>query len=332
MIVSAFGPEGQVWRDHRELSREIAVPGLSAQYPNVYCGADRVCQVTTGMGHANAAASIMALAFSRQFDLRKTYWLIAGIAGIDPKHGTVGSAAWARYLVSWGIQWELDAREKPASWPSGFTGINTRGPTEKPKLEYGTELFQLNEALVTRAFELSRGVKLADSDAAKLARAAYPPPASLPPSVIRCDTVSADTWWSGTKLGERAEAWTRLLTDGKGRYCTTQQEDNATFEAIKRATAAGLADDRRVAVLRTGSDFDRPAPGGSAVDNMLDYAQQGGFVPALQNLVRAGNPLVSEIVRKWRSGETMYQDNNSDPKNMTLERYDTALEADSISR
>ena len=121
------------------------------------------------------------LVFSHQFDLRKTYWLIAGIAGIDPKHGTVGSAAWARYLVSWGIQWELDAREKPKDWPCGFTGINTRGPTEKPPLDYGTEVFQLNEALVTRAFELSRGVKLADSDAAKLARAAYPPPASLPP-------------------------------------------------------------------------------------------------------------------------------------------------------
>ena len=95
-----------------------------------------------------------------------------------------------------------------------------------------------------------------------VARAAYPPPASLPPSVLLCDTVSADTWWSGTRLGERAEAWTRLLTDGKGRYCTTQQEDNATYEAFKRATAAGLADDSRVAVLRAGSDFDRPAPGG----------------------------------------------------------------------
>lgn len=299
MIVAAFGLEGQAWREQRELTRAITVPGLSPEYPEIYCGADRVCQVTLGMGHANAAASIMALAFSHQFDLRRTYWLVAGIAGINPKHGTLGSAAWARYLVAWGIQWELDAREKPASWPSGFTGINTRGPDEKPPLDYRTELFRLDEALVQRAYALSRGAKLADSDAAKLARAAYPPPASLPPSVLLCDTVSADTWWSGTRLGERAEAWTRLLTDGKGRYCTTQQEDNAVYEALKRATAAGLADVRRVAVLRAGSDFDRPAPGGSAVDNMLDYAQQGGFVPALQNLVRAGNPLVSEIVRSW---------------------------------
>ena len=299
MIVSMFGPEGQVWRDHRELGRAIAVPGLSPDYPEVHCGADKVCQVTLGMGHANAAASIMALAFSGQFDLTHTYWLIAGIAGINPKHGTVGSVAWARWLVEWGIQWELDAREKPRGWPSGYLGINTRGPDEKPPLDYRTEVFQLDGALQRRAYQLSRGAKLADSEAAKVARAAYPAPANQPPSVLTCDTMSGDTWFSGTKLGERAEAWTRILTDGKGRYCTTQQEDNAVYEALKRADAAGLVDTKRVADLRAGSDFDRPAPGGSDVDNLLDYQKQGGFVPALQNLVRAGTPLVNEIVKNW---------------------------------
>lgn len=299
MIVSMFGPEGQVWRDQRNLSQAITVPGLSPDYPEVHCGPDKVCQVTLGMGHANAAASIMALAFSKQFDLTHTYWLIAGIAGINPKHGTVGSVAWARWLVEWGIQWELDAREKPKSWPSGYLGINTRSPDEKPPLDYRTEVFQLDGALQRRAYQLSKSAKLADSDAAKVARAAYPAPANQPPSVLMCDTMSGDTWFSGTKLGERAEAWTRILTDGKGRYCTTQQEDNAVYEALKRADAAGLVDTKRVADLRAGSDFDRPAPGGSNVDNLLDYQQQGGFVPALQNLVRAGNPLVNDIVKNW---------------------------------
>lgn len=299
MIVSMFGPEGQVWRDARELGQTIAVPGLSPDDPQVHCGPDRVCQVTLGMGHANAAASIMALAFSKQFDLTHTYWLIAGIAGINPKHGTVGSVAWARWLVAFGIQWELDAREVPKSWPSGYLGINTRSPGEKPPLDYGAEVFQLDGALQRRAYALSKGARLADSPAAKLARAAYPAPANRPPSVLMCDTMSGDTWFSGTKLGERAEAWTRILTDGKGRYCTTQQEDNAVYEALKRADAAGLVDVRRVADLRAGSDFDRPAPGGSDVENLLDYQKQGGFVPALQNLVRAGTPLVNEIVKNW---------------------------------
>jgi purine nucleoside permease len=93
MIVSMFGPEGQVWLDNLGPWQTATVPGLSPDYPNVSCNRDDVCVMTTGMGHANAATSIMALAFSDLFDLRHTYFLVAGIAGIDPARGTLGSAA-----------------------------------------------------------------------------------------------------------------------------------------------------------------------------------------------------------------------------------------------
>jgi len=299
MIVSMFGPEGGAWLSKRELKQAIAVPGLLANYPDVHCGADGVCQVTIGMGYANASASIAALVYSKQFDLRQTYWLIAGIAGINPHQGTLGSATWARYLVDGGLQWELDAREAPRDWPTGYLGINAKNPGEKPQPDYGTELFQLSEPLLQRALALSKGVTLSDSPAAEKARAAYPAPANRPPSVLQCDTISSDTWVSGTRLGERSEAWTKLLTEDHGVQCTTQQEDNATFEILKRATAAHLADDRRVMVLRTGSDFDRPPPGGSDVENLLDYQGQGGFAPAIANLYLAGNPVIQEIVANW---------------------------------
>ena len=55
-------------------------------------------------------------------------------------------------------------------------------------------------------------------------------------------------------------------TDGKGTYCTTQQEDNATYEALRRGAAAGRLDLKRVAVLRTGANFDRPHPGQTDAD------------------------------------------------------------------
>jgi purine nucleoside permease len=95
MIISMFGPEGQVWLDRLGPWREISVDGLSPDYPTVHCNKQEVCVMTTGMGHTNAAASIMALTFSPRFDLRHTYFMVAGIAGIDPQQGTVGSAAWA---------------------------------------------------------------------------------------------------------------------------------------------------------------------------------------------------------------------------------------------
>lgn len=303
MIVSMFGSEGGVWLEHLPLTQAIPVPGLSPDYPAIHCSATGICLLTTGAGHANAAASVAALVYSRQFDLTKTYWLVAGIAGINPRDGTLGSAAWARYLVEWDLQWELDEREAPKSWPTGFTGINTTGPNQKPPLDYGTEVFQLNEALLQRAYSLSRTVVLADDPAAQKRRVLYPPPANQPPTVLQCDTLSGDTWWSGTDLGRRAEVWTKLLTDGKGNYCTTQQEDNATYEVLKRATAAGLADDQRVAVLRSGSDFDRSEPGGNDARNLLKYGEQGGFLIAIDNLYRAGNPLVQAIVAHWPDWE-----------------------------
>ena len=300
MIVSMFGPEGAVWLAHRDLGRAIAVPGLSPDYPAVHCGADGVCQVTTGMGYANAAATLAALLYSRQFDLRRTYWLVAGVAGIDPAAGTLGTATWARYLVDGGLQWELDARETPKDWPTGYLGINTRSPNEKPPLDYRSEVFKLNEPLLQRALALSRGVTLSDDPAARKARALYPAaPASQPPAVTQCDTVSSDTWFSGTRLSARAARWTKLLTDGQGSFCTSQQEDNAIYEVLQRATAAGLADDQRVAVLRSGSDFDRPPPGGSDAATLLNYQAEGGFTPAIANLYIAGNPLVEDIVTRW---------------------------------
>ncbi|CAB3764503.1 purine-nucleoside phosphorylase [Paraburkholderia humisilvae] len=300
MIISMFGPEGQVWLDRLGPWRTIPVAGLSPDYPAVQCNRQDVCVMTTGMGHANAAASTMALTFSSRFDLRHTYFMVAGIAGIDPQQGTVGSAAWADYLVDFGIQWEIDAREIPADWSTGYLGINTKSPTDQPPLDYRTEVFQLNPRLVDAAFALSHQVTLSDDAQAQAARAKFSyAPANRPPSVIRCDTLAGDTWWSGTALGERARQWTKIMTNGKGTYCTTQQEDNATYEALKRAAVDHRVDLQRVAVLRAGSDFDRPYAGQTSADNLLNYASQGGFTIALDNLFLAGNPLVQDIVSHW---------------------------------
>jgi purine nucleoside permease len=300
MIISMFGPEAQVWLDKLGPWKAIRVAGLSPDYPVVNCNRQEVCVMTTGMGHANAAASLMALTFSDRFDLRRTYFMIAGIAGIDPMQGTLGSAAWAKYLVDFGIQWELDAREKPDSWPSGYLGINTKSPADKPPLDYKTEVFRLNPDLADAAYALSKNVVMSDNPEAQAARARFSyAPANQPPKVILCDTLASDTWWSGKVIGERARDWTKLVTGGQGVYCTTQQEDNATYEALSRAAGVHRVDLKRVAALRSGSDFDRPHDGQSASDNLLNYAAQGGFAPAIDNLYRAGNPLVQEIATHW---------------------------------
>jgi purine nucleoside permease len=301
LIVNMFSFEAAPWLEALRPTQDIRVPGLSADYPAVRCNTGAACQVTTGMGHANAAASMMAVLYSGLFDLRKTYFVIAGIAGIDPARGTIGSAAWARYVVDSGIAHEIDARELPRGWHDGYFGVLTDSPDQVPRFDYRTEVFRLDEALLLRALALSSSVTLEDSKDVSEYRAHYAQgPANRPPTVIQCDTLSADTWWSGRQLGEHARRWTRLLTDGKGVYCTSQQEDNATLNALTRGSQSGLVDLRRVAVLRSGSDFDRPYAQQGVLESMqAQRALAGAIRISADNLVRAGMPLIEAITGHW---------------------------------
>jgi purine nucleoside permease len=301
LVISMFRFEAAPWLKALKMTREVAVPGLSSDYPQVQCTAEGVCLMTTGMGHANAAASVMAVAYSGLFDLHETYFLVAGIAGIDPAAGTIGSATWARFAVDMGIAHEIDVRDLPKGWEDGYFGVLTSSPEQKPRFDYRTEVFRLNEPLLQKALALSKGAALADSDDVRAYRRHYPnAPANQPPQVIQCDTVSADTWWSGPHLGEHASRWMRLLTDNEGTYCSSQQEDNATMNALTRASQSGLVDLKRVAILRTASDFDRPYPGQNSVDTLQAQGKlSGALKSSTDNLVQAGMPLVQDIVSNW---------------------------------
>ena len=96
-----------------------------------------VLGIVTGVGSARAAASIMALGMDPRFDLGKAYWLVAGIAGVNPNEGSIGSAAWAEWVVDGDLGFEIDAREMPADWPTGFIPLGKAQPYEEPPIEIG---------------------------------------------------------------------------------------------------------------------------------------------------------------------------------------------------
>jgi len=87
------------------------------------------------------------------------------------------------------------------------------------------------------------------------------------------------------------------MTEGKGNYCTTQMEDNATLTALKRAADAGLVDFNRVALLRTASNFDREPASMSANESLS--AKSGGFMPATNNAYRVGAKLADAVIGDW---------------------------------
>jgi purine nucleoside permease len=256
--------------------------------------------MTTSMGYANAASSVSALIYSNRFDLSQTYFLIAGIAGVDPADGTLGSAHWARFAIDGGLQNVIDAREIPSDWTTGYVAIGASRPGEKVELKYGSEVYRLNEDLLQKAYNLTKDVELADGDAAKTYRARYTAaPANAAPRVSICDTISMDTWWHGSKLGAAMESWAKLITNGEANYCTTQQEDNATLTALRRGADANLLNFDRIAILRTASNFDREGSGQTPVESLT--AKSGGYIPSVTNAYRVGAKFAHTIVADWQS-------------------------------
>lgn len=218
------------------------------------CNADgSICQVTTGEAEINAAATISAVVLSPYFDLAKTYFLIAGIAGVNPACGTIGGVALARYTVQVGLEYEIAVSELPAnlSTRGGYIPLGAKTPGAYPGHIYGTEAFELNAALRNRALKLARTANLTDSAHAQAYRANYPTaPANQPPTVFKGDTETSDVYWHGAVLGDAFDEYYLLLTNGSGKYCMTAQEDNAVLEAMIRGAKAGLVDFLRIMVMR----------------------------------------------------------------------------------
>ena len=253
----------------------------------------------------NAASTMTALTFSPLFDFTKTYFLIAGIAGISPKVATIGSVTFARYAVQVALQYEFDTREIPANFTTGYVPQGSTFPSEYPQSIYGTEVFEVNDALRQIAISFARTATLNDSAAAVAYRANYASSTaytagSVVPSVVACDVATSDVYFSGALLGEAFENTTKLFTNGSGTYCTTAQEDNATLEALLRGAINNLTDFSRIIIMRTASDFDRPFPGEADTTNLF-WANQGGFEPAIQNIYLAGVKVVEGILGGWNT-------------------------------
>lgn len=326
-----FDPEADVWYENLPksglgdlLAMNISVPGLSPLFPAVHCTAEgTICQVTTGESEINAATTVNSVVLSGMFDLRKTYFLIAGIAGVNPKHGTLGSVAIAKYAVQVALQHELDAREMPPNWTTGYFSYGTFRPGQYPTILYGTEVFEVNEALRDAAYGYASKVRLEDSADARAYRKRYAAGgpsyamATRPPSVIKCDSATSDVYYSGHLMSETFENVTRLLTNGSATYCVTAQEENAILEVLVRLDIWGLVDYGRAIIMRTGgswpiilrlfvkangkkkgSNFDRPAPGVDVLDN-LRAAEQNGITLATTNLYLAGVSIVRGILSEW---------------------------------
>lgn len=291
--------ELQYWVERDHLDRVYPLP---AAYHAVRMNDRGEMAVLTGQGIASAASTIMALGLDPRFDLSHAYWIVAGISGGSPDKLSLGSAAWARYVIDGDLGYEIDAREIPTDWPTGMMPLRKTKPYEQPATPLPGQLYQLNAPLAEWAYALTKDTPLADTDKLKQIRANFDGAAAQkPPFVTLGDTISSSTYWHGKLFDAWAAEWTRYFTNDKGEFATTAMEDTGTLQSLRYLSNANRIDWSRILILRTVSNFDRQprnlsAPGSLAQQRIGTYS---AYLPSLEAAYTVGHAVVNELLTNW---------------------------------
>ena len=290
--------EFQLWKERRDIE---PLPFLG--YRDLHYDAEsQLLVLVTGIGTARATAATMALGLDPRFDLTHSYWLVAGIAGIDPEDAPVGSAVWAEYLVDGDLAHEIDPREIPDDWEFGYFPRYTKGPLDTHKPEPTGEMYQLNPGLTEWAYQLTKHVELIDDPSVQHVRDLYTrhPKAQGKPYVLKGDHIAGYTFWHGKLMNDWANHWVDYWTDGKGEFVTSAMEDTGTYLSLMWLDRIGRVDKDRLMVLRTGSNYTMQPPGVTAAENLLKENQgYAGLQISVEAAYRVGSVVVDEITSNW---------------------------------
>ena len=299
--------EFQYWVERLPL-RTVLRPSPGARSLR-YNDKKHVLGVVVGAGSINSSAAVMALGLDPRFDLRKAYWIVAGIAGINPNTGSIGSAAWAEWVIDRDLAHEIDAREIPADWSTGLVPLTRSRPFEgdpPPPGMFSPNAYHLNAALVDWAYRLTADIVLEDTADLRGIRAGYDQPeAGKPPHVMKGDEISANDWWVGERMNRAAEEWMAYWTGGKGVPVMTAMEDCGVLHSLQMLAPSRRVDADRVLVLRTASDYAVPARGQSAADLIAAESSSdsatalSAYIPSLEAAYTVGSRVVEELTAHW---------------------------------
>jgi purine nucleoside permease len=291
--------EFQFWVEREHLDQKLDFPG--GVHPIRTNAAHTVLGIVSGTTLVNATASLMALGLDPRFDLTHAYWLINGIAGVDPNDASIGSAAWANYVVS-DVAREIDSREIPADWPYGIFPVGAKRPNPNAHTANDwsrSNLYSLNGKLTNWAYSLTKNLSLPDTPEIAAFRSHWTgyPNARRPPFVLKGDVLASDYYWHGRIMTRYANDWVKLYTEGRGNFVMTAMEDSGFTEALERLDKMHRVDFRRVMVLRTASNYCMQQPGHSAVESVS--APYIGELPALESAWLVGSTVLHQILTDW---------------------------------
>jgi purine nucleoside permease len=205
-------------------------------------------------------------------------------------------------VVDGDLGYEIDAREIPPGWTTGYVPLRKAMPFEEPAEPQPGQVYALNKDLAEWAFNLTRATPLADSEKLKEIRSHFDGAAAQrPPFVTMGDELSSSTYWHGKFFDSWAAEWVPYFTGGQGEFTTTAMEDTGTLQSLEFLSQAGRVDLRRVLVLRTVSNFDRPPQGMTAAESLANQrvSKFGAYLPSLESAYTVGHVVVSELLTHW---------------------------------
>jgi purine nucleoside permease len=295
LIITMFPPERDEWLSHGTW-KVVSTPigSIDTNDGAVYCHIiDGKCNgvylTMTGPEKVNASTSMMAVLRDPDLSFKGAYFLTTGTASTSPSsEGTLGFVAWANWVIDRDQGTHVIPETAP-DYPSGYQPPNTSFPDN-------TADFQLNRTLVQEAYNVTAGLKLADSPEAQAERARYPEQVGRKPFVAQCDTVTSDSYLVGSRLSAQTKYIASKLTDTArpGNYCTMEDEDSAVAGALNRLslTPGGPNYLQCYLNLRGATTFDQPPPGQSVEEFIAQHFRVNSLV--LANLYKAGSTVINK--------------------------------------
>jgi len=296
--------EFQYWVERLPLNETLNFP--QGHSPLRYNAEKGILGVTTGIGTQFSTATIMGLGMDPRFDLSKAYWLVAGIAGGDPEDTSPADAVWTDWVIDGDIGHEIDPREAPEDWTTGYIPFRNKAPYQMPMpasdQHWGVR-YKLNPELLNWAYQLTKNTELISSEGAENLRLKFEnfDGAQHPPRVQQGSHLAAATYWHGALMNDWANGWVNYWTEGDGDFFTAAMEDTGTMQALTRLDNAGKADIDRAMVLRGVTNYTRPIDSVTAAQSLEGetVGHYSAYMPTVENVYRTGSPVVEAILENW---------------------------------
>ena len=256
------------WIHDFPLATELPFPQGYA--PLRYNAQRHVLGIETGEGPTHMAASITALANNSRFDFSHAYWLLAGIAGIDPNVGPAGSVAWASYIVDADLAYEIDAREIPPGVEHGLCAAGPGRPVSAAAAK--GQLAERRQSVQIEPWPCELGVPVAAASQSHTAGRCQPTAVArtvyeLPQHAVAAKDPAGrharrrHLLDRGAAQTVRGRNWVKYWSNGKATFTMTSEEDAGYMLTLTFLAHNNQVDLQRVMDLRSASDFSVTHPG-----------------------------------------------------------------------